>query len=149
MRYNVACPFKEFSRIVEQAKKETNIIIVDIHAEATSEKVAFGYYSDGEASAVFGTHTHIQTADEMIHAKGTGYITDLGMTGPVDSIIGQKKENIIKRFLLSMPVRFNVAQGQAFLNGVIFNIDDDTGKTKKVDRVRKFFENNGLMNVQH
>ena len=106
MRYHLECPFRTLERIIEQIRKEAPVVIVDMHAEATSEKVALGHFVDGRVSAVFGTHTHIQTADEKVLPKGTAYITDLGMTGPYDSVIGQGKEDIIKRFLTSMPVKF-------------------------------------------
>ena len=95
MRYQVKCPFLELKKIVEKIKKQTNIIIVDLHCEATSEKVAMGHYADGMVSAVFGTHTHVVTADEIILNRGTAYITDIGMTGPHDSVIGQDKQAII------------------------------------------------------
>ncbi len=139
MRYNVSCPFRELKKIVEEIKKQTNIIVVDMHAEATSEKVAIGHYIDGEVSALFGTHTHIQTADEKILAKGTAYITDLGMSGPYDSVIGQGKENIIQRFLTSMPIKFSVAKDDVKLHGVVVDIDEKTGKTNRIVRVQKSF----------
>src|SRR5208283_5071725 len=104
-------------------KKQATVIMVDMHAEATSEKVALGHFSDGQVSCVFGTHTHIQTADEKILPLGTAYITDLGMTGPYDSVIGQDKLKIITRFLTSMPHKFEVAQSPATLHGVIVGVD--------------------------
>ena len=137
MRYNVDCPFQAFDRIVAEIKKETATIVVDMHAETTSEKVAFGHYADGRASVVFGTHTHIQTADENIMEKSTAYITDLGMTGPYNSVIGQNKENIIQRFLTAMPQKFEVAKDGVFLSGIIVDVDEKTGRARSIARVRR------------
>lgn len=137
MRYNVACPFKAFDEIVLGIQKETPIVVVDIHAETTSEKVAFGHYTDGRASVVFGTHTHIQTADEQILEGGTAYITDLGMSGPYDSVIGQNKSTIIARFLTSMPQKFEVASDKVFLSGIFIEVDERTGKAQRISRVRR------------
>ncbi len=131
------CPFKTVSRAVEELAKDTKIILVDIHAEATSEKVALGRYLDGRVSAVFGTHTHIQTADEKILPKGTAYITDVGMTGPYDSVIGRRVEDVLTRFLSSIPVKFEVAQGDIQLCGALVEIDDSTGKAVSLSRVQK------------
>ncbi|OGX19096.1 MAG: metallophosphoesterase [Omnitrophica WOR_2 bacterium GWC2_45_7] len=139
MRYNVRCPFLLLRQIVERVKEQTSVIIVDLHAEATSEKVAMGHFIDGEVSVLVGTHTHIQTADEKILPKGTAYITDLGMTGPYDSVIGQNKEDIIKRFLTSMPVKFHVAEEDIKLHGVVVEIDDQTGKAQKIIRLQRSF----------
>jgi len=124
MRYNVDCPFRTLDKILPEILKETLVVVVDLHAETTSEKVAFGHYVDGRVSAVVGSHTHIQTADEKILPKGTAYITDLGMTGPYDSVIGQNKEKIIHRFLTSRPVRFETATGDPRLNGVVIDVDE-------------------------
>ena len=140
MRYNVNCPFQELKKVVSEIRKITRNIIVDIHAETTSEKVALGHFIDGEVSAVFGTHTHIQTADEKILPKGTAYITDLGMTGPYDSVIGQNKEQIIQRFLTSMPVKFQVATDDIKLCGIVVEIDPDTGLAKKIERVQRIYQ---------
>lgn len=137
IRYNTNCPFRELSNIVEIIKKETPVILVDIHAEATSEKVALGRFIDGEVSAVLGTHTHIPTADEQILPKGTAYITDLGMTGPHDSVIGQNAEAIIKRFLTGLPTKFEVATQDIRLNGVVVDIDDKTGKALNISRIQR------------
>ena len=137
MRYNVNCPFKEFDSIVGEIRKETPVIVVDMHAETTSEKVAFGHYADGRASIVFGTHTHIQTADETVLPKKTAYITDLGMTGPYDSVIGQNKEKIIQRFLTSMPHKFEVAQDGVRLSGVVVDVDETTGKARSIVRIQR------------
>jgi len=137
MRYNVDCPFRKLEDILSEIKLQTNIVFVDLHAEATSEKVAFGFFSDGRVSAVVGTHTHIQTADESVLPKGTGYITDLGMSGPYDSVIGQDKSKIIERFLTSRPMRFEVATGDVRLCGVVVEIDEKTGLAKQIVRIQR------------
>lgn len=129
------CPFKTTKQAGEELKKETNIIIVDIHAEATSEKVALGWYLDGKVSAVLGTHTHIQTADERILPCGTAYITDVGMTGPYDSVIGRRKEDVLERFITCVPTRFEVAEGNVQLHGVILDVDENTGQALSIIRV--------------
>ena len=131
------CPFKTSLQAAEELSKETNIIIVDMHAEATSEKVALGWYLDGKVSAVLGTHTHIQTADEKILPKGTAYITDAGMTGPYDSVIGRKVEDVLQRFLTLLPTRFEVAENNIQLHGVLLNIDNKTGRAISIERVQK------------
>lgn len=131
-------PFDVGMRIVEDIRKETPIIIVDFHAEATSEKEALANFLDGKVSAVIGTHTHIQTADERILPKGTAYITDIGMTGPIDSIIGVKKEQVLHRFLFSTPVKFEVAEGPAVVCALHLEIDTDTGKALSIKRERVF-----------
>lgn len=131
------CPFKTAKLAVEELSKATKSIIVDIHAEATSEKVALGWYLDGKVSAVMGTHTHVQTADEKILPGGTAYITDVGMTGPLDSVIGRKVEDVLERFLTSIPVRFEVASENIQLQGVILDIDDDTGRARSIVRVQR------------
>lgn len=128
-------PFISIREIIAILKKQTNIIVVDFHAEATSEKVAMGWFLDGEVSCVLGTHTHIQTADEQILPKGTAYITDVGMTGPFDSVIGRKKEKIIERFLTGMPIRFELGTEDIRLQGVIVEIDDKTGKGLSIMRI--------------
>lgn len=130
------CPFRAADRILEELKKETNIIIVDVHAEATSEKIAMGWYLDGKVSAVIGTHTHVQTADEKILPEGTAYITDSGMTGPHDSVIGIKKEIILQRFLLQMPIRFDVASEDVRFEGVIVEVDENSGKAIAIKRLQ-------------
>ncbi|MBL7131214.1 MAG: TIGR00282 family metallophosphoesterase [Candidatus Omnitrophica bacterium] len=128
-------PFIAIREVIPKLKKETNIIIVDFHAEATSEKIAMGWFLDGEVSCVLGTHTHVQTADEHILPKGTGYITDVGMTGPFDSVIGRKKEKIIERFLTGMPIRFELSKEDVRLQAVIVEIDEKTGKSISIKRV--------------
>lgn len=131
------CPFEAFDREYSQIQTQTKIILLDIHAEATSEKYAIGYYSDGKVSACVGSHPHVQRADEIIFAKGTGYLSDAGMTGPTDSIIGMKKEIILQRFLEKRPVRMEVSENRGMLQGAIFEIDTETGRCLKVERVRR------------
>lgn len=131
------CPFRAFDLIYEELTGLTDFILVDFHAEATAEKVAFSWYVDGRAAAVFGTHTHVQTADERILSSGTGYISDLGMTGPTDSVIGVKKDAVIEKFLTQLPRRFEVAKDDTMLNGVIFEIDEISGKTKHIQRIQE------------
>ncbi|MBN3037862.1 MAG: TIGR00282 family metallophosphoesterase [Candidatus Omnitrophica bacterium] len=134
------CPFKVAQEAVAELEKETPVILVDMHAEATSEKIALGWFLDGSVSAVLGTHTHVQTADERILPGGTAYITDLGMTGPYDSVIGRKVEQILARFLTQMPVRFEMASENVQLHGVILDIDEKTGKAKSIERLQKKLE---------
>jgi metallophosphoesterase (TIGR00282 family) len=129
------CPFRTVDRLLEEESWGTHVIIVDHHAEATSEKEAMGRYLDGRVSLVVGTHTHVQTADETILPGGTAYITDLGMTGPHDSIIGVKSELVIARFLRGLPVRYETASGDIRLNGVVAEIDERTGKAVKIQRL--------------
>lgn len=131
------CPFKTALKAVEELAAEAKIIIVDVHAEATSEKVALGWYLDGKVSAIFGTHTHIQTADEKILPRGTAYITDVGMTGPYDSVIGRRVEDVLTRFLSSIPVRFLVAQENIQLHGALVDIDEATGRARSIVRVQR------------
>lgn len=129
------CPFVTAKNKVAELREKTKIIIVDIHAEATSEKKALGWYLDGEVSAVLGTHTHVQTADEEILPQGTAYISDAGMTGPFDSVIGINKEVIIERFLTQMPNKFDLAKNDIRMQGVIIDIDAESGKAKAIERV--------------
>jgi len=131
------CPFKCAREAIEELRKKTRVILVDIHAEATSEKVALGWFLDGSVSAVLGTHTHVQTADEKILPGGTAYITDLGMTGPYDSVIGRKVEQILARFLTQMPVRFEMAKDNVQLHGVVLDIDGETGKARSIERIQE------------
>ncbi len=136
MRPPLDCPFRVMEPIIEKIKKETNIIFVDFHAEATSEKNAMGFFLDGKVSTVVGTHTHIQTADERVLPKGTGYISDVGMVGAQNSVIGAQVEPIIDRFLTSMPTRFEPEdKGPAIFNAVLIEIDEKTGKTNKIERI--------------
>ena len=128
-------PFTVVEDIINEIKDKTDIIIVDFHAEATAEKIAMKYYLDGKVTAIFGTHTHVQTADEQVTEKGTGYITDLGMTGPKNSVIGMDVNASVKRFVTSLPERYKLAEGEAMLNGCIFEINDETCKTEDVLRI--------------
>jgi metallophosphoesterase (TIGR00282 family) len=129
------CPFRKAEKEIERLKKKTGIIIVDMHAEATSEKQALGWFLDGRVSAVLGTHTHVQTADEKILPNGTAYITDLGMTGPFDSIIGTRKDAVLERFLIQMPNKFDVAKGDVRLQGVVLEVDTASGKALSIERL--------------
>lgn len=129
------CPFRVSAKIADHLKKETNLIIVDFHGEASAEKIAFGWYMDGKVSAVVGTHTHVQTADERILPNGTAFITDAGMTGSFDSVIGSKKDFSINRFLYQTPQKQDVATDDLRINGVVLNIETLTGKAKKITRV--------------
>ena len=129
------CPFRIGLETVENLQKQTATIIVDIHAEASSEKCALARYLDGKVSAVLGTHTHVQTADERILAGGTAFITDVGMTGPEDSVIGMKHEQVIRRFLLQTHVRFEPSDKGAMLNAVVIDIDDSSGHAISIQRI--------------
>lgn len=131
------CPFQEFDRIYEKIKDQCRMIFVDLHAEATSEKAAMAWYLDGKISCLSGTHTHVQTADERILPQGTGFLSDAGMTGPYDSIIGMKTEIIVQRFLKKIPIRMEVADGRGILQGVIFQIDPTSGRCLNIERVRQ------------
>ncbi|WP_174726873.1 TIGR00282 family metallophosphoesterase [Mesobacillus harenae] len=131
------CPFKKADELIEEASKRTAIIFVDFHAEATSEKQAMGWYLDGRVTAVVGTHTHVQTGDDRILPKGTAYITDVGMTGPYDGILGVEKDAVLKRFLTSLPVRFEVdTEGRNQLSAVIVDVDKKTGTASKIQRIQ-------------
>lgn len=133
----IECPFRAAKEEIDKLKDKTRIIIVDMHAEATSEKIALGWYLDGLVSAIVGTHTHVQTADEKILPNGTAFLCDAGMTGPFDSVIGRKKEQILSRFLTQMPVKFEMADGDVQLHGVIIDIDEKTGRADSIKRVQK------------
>ena len=128
-------PFLKAKKIIEKIQNQVDIIIIDFHAEATAEKIALGYYLDGKVTAIFGTHTHVQTADEKILPNGTGYITDIGMTGPEHSVIGMDVKASIKRFETTLPERYRIAEGKCIFNGVIFDIDDNTSKVKDIKRI--------------
>jgi hypothetical protein len=129
------CPFKTAEKEIEKLRRKTKILLVDMHAEATSEKQAMGWFLDGRVSAVIGTHTHVQTADEQILPQGTAYMTDAGMTGPFDSIIGTKKEAVLERFLMQMPNKFDVAKGDVRLQGALITIDEGTGRSLGIERI--------------
>ncbi len=126
-------PFRYADRLLEQFKPK--IVFVDFHAEATSEKIAFGWYLEGRVTAVVGTHTHIPTADEIVLPRGTAYITDVGMTGPYDCVIGVKKEQVIEKFLSGMPARFESANGDVRLCAVVVECDDQTGRATRIERL--------------
>lgn len=129
------CPFRSTEEEILKIKDQTNLIFIDFHAEATSEKMAFAYYFDGKVSAVIGTHTHVQTADERILPKGTAYITDVGMTGPEDSVIGFKKKEVIEKFLDYMPKKFDVPSIPSIFSAVVVQVDKATALTKDIKRL--------------
>ncbi len=135
----VDCPFKTLDRELEHLKSKVKAVLVDMHAEATSEKCALAWHADGRASCVLGTHTHVQTADERILPCGTAFITDVGMTGPHEGIIGIDRGIIMEKFLSYMPVRFEPANGSVQFNAVHMEIDDKTGKTQSIQRLSKVF----------
>jgi len=128
-------PFAEADKIVKDLSEKTKIIILDFHAEATSEKIALGWHLDGKISFLFGTHTHIQTADERVLPYGTAYITDVGMTGPYDSVIGRQKDKVLGAFITGMPHQFDVAEDDVKLCGAIATIDSDSGKASAIERL--------------
>jgi metallophosphoesterase (TIGR00282 family) len=132
---NLDCPFRVADREIERLKGETPIIFVDFHAEATSEKAALGFYLDGRVSAVIGTHTHVQTSDERILPGGTAYMTDAGMCGAFDSVIGVRKEEAIERFLTQLPTKFEVAKKNIRLNAVVIEVDEVSGKAVSMERI--------------
>lgn len=127
--------FRAADKALKEIGNRTNIILVDLHAEATSEKKAMGFYLDGKVSALFGTHTHVLTADERVLPKGTGYITDIGMCGVKDSVLGVDKDIVIGKFLTGIPARFDSASGECMINGCIFTIDEKSGKCLSAERV--------------
>ncbi len=133
---NLADPFRAAEREIERLRKETPVIIIDFHAEATSEKAALAWHLDGKVSAVIGTHTHVQTADERVLPQGTAFISDAGMTGPTDSVIGVKKEDAIARFLTQRPHNFEIPKGPVHLDAVIIDIDAETGKAQTIERIK-------------
>ncbi len=132
---SIECPFRTADALLEQIPAEYPIRIVDMHAEATSEKVAMGWYLDGRVTAVLGTHTHVPTADETVLPQGTAYVTDLGMTGPYDSVIGIDKRQIIEKFLSQLPARFEVAKGDVRLCGVLIEADAASGRATSIQRI--------------
>lgn len=129
------CPFRAADMLLPELLKETRTILVDMHAEATSEKIAMGWHLDGRCSAVVGTHTHVQTADNWIMPAGTAYITDVGMCGPIQSVIGTDKDVVVKKFITGMPEKFDVATGMALLSAVAIEIDDATGQARAIERI--------------
>lgn len=130
-------PFIVAKEIIEKIKHDVDIIAIDFHAEATAEKIAMARYLDGEVTLIYGTHTHVQTADETVLKKGTGYITDIGMTGPKESVIGMDMDASIKRFVTTLPERYKIATGECMLNSVVFEIDDNTNKVSNIYRINK------------
>lgn len=129
------CPFQTMDKFLAELKPKPPIIIVDFHAEATSEKTAMGRYLDGRVSAVLGTHTHVGTIDAQVLPHGSAYVTDLGMVGPIDSIIGDDIESVLQRFLTAMPHRLTVGHGKAMFNAVMVRVDDQTGKALSIERI--------------
>ncbi|MCJ7808434.1 MAG: TIGR00282 family metallophosphoesterase [Dehalococcoidia bacterium] len=138
---NFDCPFRAIDQLLEDlADKKPPVIIVDFHAEATSEKVAMGWYLDGRVSAVLGTHTHVGTVDARLLPKGTAHITDVGMTGPLDSVIGDDVNTVLTRFLTQLPYRISVGKGSVILNSVLVEIEETTGRAKHIKRIDREFE---------
>jgi metallophosphoesterase (TIGR00282 family) len=129
------CPFRAANEILEKTSREAAVTFVDFHAEVTSEKVAMGWYLDGRVSAVIGTHTHIPTADEQVLPGGTAYLTDAGMTGPAEGVIGMDRDLVLKKFLTGMPQYFAVARGQSVLQGCLLDIDNTTGRARSIKRI--------------
>lgn len=139
---SIDCPFKAAERELEKLKRSVKIVVIDMHAEATSEKCALAWHLDGRVSCVLGTHTHVQTADERILPFGTGFITDVGMTGPYEGIIGIDREIILNKFISHMPVRFEIAKGDVQFNAVYLELDETNGKTTKIERISQIISNN-------
>ena len=130
------CPYNTVDKILPQIQREADIIFVDFHAEATSEKIAMGYHLDGRVSCVFGTHTHVVTADEKILAKGTAYITDIGMTGAADSVLGRGTESVLKSFRTQMPFPFEIATDDVQMNAILVSVDSNNKKAEHIERIR-------------
>jgi metallophosphoesterase (TIGR00282 family) len=130
------CPFRAADEIVDELRKKHKCILVDFHAEATSEKIAMGWHLDGRASLVVGTHTHVQTNDDRILPQGTAYLTDAGMTGPREGVLGMEREGVIRKFITGLPSRFQVADTKWILSGVFVDIDEATGKAVKIQKIR-------------
>ena len=131
------CPFRAMDNLLAEVKDKPPIVIVDFHAEATSEKIAMGRYLDGRVSAVLGTHTHVGTVDAKLLPGGTAYVTDIGMVGPVDSVIGDDAESVLSRFLTMIPNRLSVGKGKTVLNAIIVTVDDDSGKATEIERISR------------
>ncbi|MEW6047439.1 MAG: TIGR00282 family metallophosphoesterase [Bacillota bacterium] len=132
------CPFRTADRLIEEVAAHARVVLVDFHAEATAEKVAMGWYLNGRVSAVFGTHTHVPTADERLLPAGTAYITDLGMTGPHDSIIGMEREGVLRHMLSALPHRFEVAPGRVRMDMALVEVDARTGRALSIERICRF-----------
>jgi metallophosphoesterase (TIGR00282 family) len=134
---NYDCPFRAMDELLDNLTNRPPVVIVDFHAEATSEKMAMGRYLDGRVSAVLGTHTHVGTIDAQILPGGTAYVTDIGMTGPIDSVIGDDAETVLKRFLTMIPHHLSVGKGKTVLNAIIVTVDDTTGKATGIERISR------------
>lgn len=135
MKAPANCPFAAVDRVLSTIPPDVKIVVVDMHAEATSEKIALGWHLDGRISALFGTHTHVPTADERVLPKGSAYVTDLGMTGPYDSVLGRAKENVLRAMVSSVPCPFDVATDDVRLSGVIVTVESTTGRATGIERV--------------
>ncbi len=133
---SLACPFSTVERILEREAGRYDFAVLDVHAEATSEKIALGRYFDGRINVIFGTHTHVPTADTTVLPKGTGYVTDLGMSGPNDGVLGVRADIIIEKLRTKLPVKFELAEGDTEVDGVIFSVDTESGKVTSVDRIK-------------
>lgn len=131
------CPFRVAEAEVARLRESTPFILVDIHAEATSEKIAMGWFLDGKCTAVVGTHTHVATADERVLPKGTAYITDVGMTGPMDSVLGVERDRIIQKFLTGMPTQHRISEERPMVNAVLIDADDETGRARAITRIQR------------
>jgi metallophosphoesterase (TIGR00282 family) len=136
MNLPVDCPFRTVDRILERIPSDVKMIIVELHAEATSEKIAMGWHLDGRVSVVFGTHTHVATADECVLPRGTAYITDLGMTGPYDSVLGRRKDRVLSTLLTAVPSPFHVAINDPRLCGILVSVEPETGRAVRIERIR-------------
>lgn len=132
----IDCPYKALEKAVTQARRETPIVLIDFHAEATSEKIALGWFLDGQVSCIWGTHTHVQTADERVLPKGTAYISDLGMTGSFHSVLGREVAPVLQKMIQQIPARFDVAEGDIRMNGIIVTVEESTGKALSIERVQ-------------
>jgi len=132
---NFDCPFRAMDQLLSELSDKPPVIVVDFHAEATSEKMALGRYLDGRVSAVLGTHTHVGTIDAQLLPQGTAFVTDIGMTGPADSIIGDDIEAVLQRFLTIIPYRLSVGQGKTIFNAILVRVDDKSGKAMSIDRI--------------
>ena len=137
---DIDCPFRAMDKLLEEVRDRPPVVIVDFHAEATSEKMAMGRYLDGRVSAVLGTHTHVGTIDAQILPQGTAYVTDIGMTGPADSIIGDDVESVLRRFLTGMPHHLSVGKGKPILNAVLVDVDESSGRANNIERVYRQLE---------
>jgi hypothetical protein len=137
---NFDCPFRAMDKLLAEVKPKPAVIIVDFHAEATSEKMAMGRYLDGRVSAVLGTHTHVGTVDTQLLSYGTAYVTDIGMTGPSDSVIGDEPEAVLQRFLTMLPHRLAVGKGKPVLNAVLVEVNEESGRATRIERIYRKVE---------